>query len=197
MWGALSDERTGLSFTISAGHRQRSHFRIRILWDSWPYFTVSDSRFPFSSAPTTHRATQDGGVRLRLHTGFSRNRNSLHWSKIYVKYKTCDSRNWKKHIYVSTYPPPTLLHSSHCFTSASKPAAQKYFDFVSATSAPPLQPLRHQRNVCHDSRPSCEPLYTKTLPAINRKNFFMNILCIESFCPQKRTKNTALRYNTP
>jgi hypothetical protein len=29
-WGALSDESTGLSFTIAAGPRQRSHFRIRV-----------------------------------------------------------------------------------------------------------------------------------------------------------------------
>jgi hypothetical protein len=29
--GALSDERTGLSFTIAAGPRQRSHFRVYIL----------------------------------------------------------------------------------------------------------------------------------------------------------------------
>jgi hypothetical protein len=36
---ALSDERTGLSFTIAAGHRQRSHSRVRVPWDSWPYFT--------------------------------------------------------------------------------------------------------------------------------------------------------------
>jgi hypothetical protein len=28
MWGALSDERTGLSFTITAGPRHRSHSRI-------------------------------------------------------------------------------------------------------------------------------------------------------------------------
>jgi hypothetical protein len=28
--GALSDERTGLSFTISAGPRQGSHFRVRV-----------------------------------------------------------------------------------------------------------------------------------------------------------------------
>jgi hypothetical protein len=34
MWGALSDERTGLSFTIAAGHRQRSHSRVRVPWDS-------------------------------------------------------------------------------------------------------------------------------------------------------------------
>jgi hypothetical protein len=53
MWGALSDERTGLSFRIAASLLQRSHFRIRVPWDSWPYFTVSDSRLPFSSPPTT------------------------------------------------------------------------------------------------------------------------------------------------
>jgi hypothetical protein len=42
----LSDEMMGLSFTIAAGPHQRSHSRVRVLWDSWPYFTVSDSRFP-------------------------------------------------------------------------------------------------------------------------------------------------------
>jgi hypothetical protein len=52
MWGALSDERTGLSFTTAPDPRQRSHFRVRVPWDSWPYFTVSDSRLPFSSPPT-------------------------------------------------------------------------------------------------------------------------------------------------
>jgi hypothetical protein len=57
MWGALSDERTGLSFTVAAGVRQRSHSRVRVSWDSRPYFTVSDSRLPFSSSPTTRRVT--------------------------------------------------------------------------------------------------------------------------------------------
>jgi hypothetical protein len=56
MWGALSDERTGLTFTIASDPRQRSHFRVRVPWDSWPYFTVSDLRLPFSSPPTTRRA---------------------------------------------------------------------------------------------------------------------------------------------
>jgi hypothetical protein len=59
MWGALSDERTGLSLTIAAGTRQRSHFWVRVPWDSWPYFTVSDSRLPFCSPPTTRRATAE------------------------------------------------------------------------------------------------------------------------------------------
>jgi hypothetical protein len=57
MCGALSDKRTGLSFTIAAGPRQRSHFRVQVPWDSWSYLTVSDSRFPFLSPPTTRRAT--------------------------------------------------------------------------------------------------------------------------------------------
>jgi hypothetical protein len=51
-----SDERTHLSFTIAAGPRQHSHSRVRVPWDSRPYFTVSDLRRPFSSPPTTHRA---------------------------------------------------------------------------------------------------------------------------------------------
>jgi hypothetical protein len=55
--GPLSDERTGLSFKFAAGPRQRSHSRVRIPSDSRPYFAVSDSRIPFSSPPTTRRAT--------------------------------------------------------------------------------------------------------------------------------------------
>jgi hypothetical protein len=30
IWGALSDERSGLSFTIAVGPRQRSHFRVLV-----------------------------------------------------------------------------------------------------------------------------------------------------------------------
>jgi hypothetical protein len=55
IWGTLSDERRGLSFAIDAGPRQRSHSRVRVPWDSRPYFTASDSRLPFSSPPTTRR----------------------------------------------------------------------------------------------------------------------------------------------
>jgi hypothetical protein len=57
MWGALSDERTGLTFTIAADPRQRSHSRVPVPWDSRPYFTVSDSRLKFSSPPATRTAT--------------------------------------------------------------------------------------------------------------------------------------------
>jgi hypothetical protein len=37
--------------------RHCSHFRVRVPWDLWPYFTVSESRLPFSSCPTNRRAT--------------------------------------------------------------------------------------------------------------------------------------------
>jgi hypothetical protein len=36
----------GPSFTVAAGPRQRSHSQARVPWDSWPHFTVSDSRLP-------------------------------------------------------------------------------------------------------------------------------------------------------
>jgi hypothetical protein len=54
---SLSDERAGLSFTIAASARQRSHSRVRVPWDSQPYFTLSDSRLPFPSPSTTRRVT--------------------------------------------------------------------------------------------------------------------------------------------
>jgi hypothetical protein len=57
LWGALSDERKDLSFVYAAGTHQRIFSRVRVPWHSWPYFTVSDLRLPFSSPPTTRRVT--------------------------------------------------------------------------------------------------------------------------------------------
>jgi hypothetical protein len=57
LWGALSDERTGLSFVYAAGSRKRSRPRVRVPWDSGPYFIFSNLRLPFSSPPTTRRVT--------------------------------------------------------------------------------------------------------------------------------------------
>jgi hypothetical protein len=50
---SLSDERMRLSFTVAAGTGQHSHSRVRVPWDSQPYFTVSDSKLPFSPPLTT------------------------------------------------------------------------------------------------------------------------------------------------
>jgi hypothetical protein len=57
LWRSLSDERTGLSFVSAAGFCPRRLSRVRVRWDSRPYFTVSDLKLPFSSSPTTRRVT--------------------------------------------------------------------------------------------------------------------------------------------
>jgi hypothetical protein len=57
MWGALSDERIDVLFTIAPGSLQSSHFQVRVPRDSWPYFKISDSRHPFPSPPTTPSVT--------------------------------------------------------------------------------------------------------------------------------------------
>jgi hypothetical protein len=62
------------------------------------------------------------------------------------------------------------------------PPHRSLLTVVWATSAPPFQPLRHQRNVCH---PVVKRFMPQLLPTVNRKHCFMNIICIESFWPQK------------
>jgi hypothetical protein len=57
LWGALSDERSVLSFVCTAGPCQRNLSRIQVPWDLRPYFTISDLRLPFSSPPTIRRVT--------------------------------------------------------------------------------------------------------------------------------------------
>jgi hypothetical protein len=41
MWDALSDEKSGLYFSVFAGYRQRSLSQIWVPWNSWAYFIVS------------------------------------------------------------------------------------------------------------------------------------------------------------
>jgi hypothetical protein len=72
MWGALSDERTGLSFTIAAGPRQSSRSLVRIPRDSLPYFTVSDSRLGQHGGPgpRIYIPPEQGGSVIPPGTGF-------------------------------------------------------------------------------------------------------------------------------
>jgi hypothetical protein len=84
MWDGLSVERTGLLFTFTAGPRQRSLSRVRVPWDSRPYYTVSDSRFPLSSPPKTRRATlevsastRDSGLLLSVSVCYNRQPDGL------------------------------------------------------------------------------------------------------------------------
>jgi hypothetical protein len=93
--GCLLDERMGLSFTVAAGPRQRSHSRVQVLWTydhvllsqildfpTWrtrsPYFypswtgwpsSISRHWFLFLLSPMTHRATTVGVSEPCLHMG--------------------------------------------------------------------------------------------------------------------------------
>jgi hypothetical protein len=101
-----------------------------------------------------------------------------------------------KNIYFSTYPPRTLIHFSHRFTSASKPAALKSFDCC-------LSYFRTWSGIICDFRTSLREFldlvvnrFTRqTLPIVNRKHFFMNIFCIESFA-HKKTHNITLFFGS-
>jgi hypothetical protein len=72
MCGALSDERTSLSFTIAAGPLQRCHSRVRVPRESRPYFTVSDSRLlqPGGPGPRIYIPQQQGGSVMPPGTGY-------------------------------------------------------------------------------------------------------------------------------
>jgi hypothetical protein len=67
----LSDEMMGLSFTIAAGPRQRSHSQVRVTRDS-SYFTVSDSRLsqPVGPGRRVYVPQEQGGPVIPPGTGF-------------------------------------------------------------------------------------------------------------------------------
>jgi hypothetical protein len=80
MWSALSDERTGLLFTIAARPRQCSHSLVRVPRRSRPYFTVSD--FPF------RRLLRLAGLRGRYSS------LSPHWSQSHSqRYNTTNGQS--------------------------------------------------------------------------------------------------------
>jgi hypothetical protein len=76
------------------------------------------------------------------------------------------------------------------------PQHRSLLSVISATSVPPFQRLRHQKNIC---QPVLSRFTRQTLPTVNRKNFFINIFCVECFCPQKKhaQQDVALRYYIP
>jgi hypothetical protein len=51
MWGDFADEKIDLPFTMAACPPQCSHSQVWVPRDSWPYFTVSDSRLPQPGGP--------------------------------------------------------------------------------------------------------------------------------------------------
>jgi hypothetical protein len=66
MWVTVSDERTGLSFTIVPGPRQHSHSQVRVPRDSCPYFILRFETSLFVSCYDSQG--YGGGIRPHLHT---------------------------------------------------------------------------------------------------------------------------------
>jgi hypothetical protein len=108
-----------------------------------------------------------------------------------IKRETCDiwTCGGERNLYFSTH--------QHWYTCPialpvrRNPQHKSLLTVVSATSAPPSQPLRHQRNIGH---PLVNRFTRQTLPIVSRKHFFMIILWTVSFCPQKETRNRRLLF---
>jgi hypothetical protein len=99
----------------------------------------------------------------------------------------------KKNIYFSTYPPSTLIHLSHCFPSASKPAAQKSFDCC----------LSHFRTSVSNSSssvkclpPSCEPVYATNTSNRKQETFLWVSFALSPFAHKKRIHNRTLLFGS-
>jgi hypothetical protein len=66
MWDTLSAERMGLSFVYAAGPCQLSLSRIRVPWDLWRYFALSDETSLFVASYDLQ--CHSGGIWPCLHT---------------------------------------------------------------------------------------------------------------------------------
>jgi hypothetical protein len=76
MWGALSDERTGLSFTTAPGPHQGSHFRVRVR-GTRDHILLSQIRdFPFC------RLLGLAGLRWRYSTPPPQGSNGDEWTSV-------------------------------------------------------------------------------------------------------------------
>jgi hypothetical protein len=62
----------GLSFTIAAGPRQRSHSQVSVLRNPWPYFTLSDMTLsqPAGPGPRIYIPQEQSGPVIPPDSGF-------------------------------------------------------------------------------------------------------------------------------
>jgi hypothetical protein len=119
----------------------------------------------------------------------------------------------------------TLAHTSQnlkrsCIMLYAKPLGTPWFSCYTVCLYPPvnLNQLLHPLHSCFyhninkatwlciicDFRTSLREYFDpvvkrfkrQTLPTVKRKNFFMNILCIVSFCPQKKPQNRTLLFGS-
>jgi hypothetical protein len=116
--------------------------------------------------------------------------------KIDIKHKTCDIRNWEKHLIldISSTNIDTLVPSLYlCVETRST----EIFRLLSQLLPHPVgHNLRRSNILERNSQPICERLYTTNSSHCKQKIFFMNILCIEPFFLQKTHNITLLFSNT-
>jgi hypothetical protein len=91
----------GLSFIIAAGPRQRSHSQVLVPRNSWPNFTVSDSRLPQpgGSGPRIYIPQEQGGPVIPPGIGLPF-RRLLRLAGLRWRYSTAPQHG----IYVYVYP---------------------------------------------------------------------------------------------
>jgi hypothetical protein len=100
-----------------------------------------------------------------------------------IKHKTCGIRTWEN-IYFSTYPPATLVHLSHRFASAPKPAAQKCLSLphlqfnlfvISETFSTKVEPL-YGTNTSHSKQETFLYAYPLHQVHLHTKNAQQNFV---------------------
>jgi hypothetical protein len=103
---------------------------------------------------------------------------------IKLKYTVFDAG---KNIYFSIYPPTTLIHLSHRLPVLRNPQNKNLLSVVTTHFAPVGYYLR----LFEFLDPAVNHFTQQTLPTVNMKRFYINVLCIESFCPQKNSQQNA------
>jgi hypothetical protein len=110
---------------------------------------------------------------------------SVNKSQMDIKRKTCDIRTRKRHLFLDTSSTniDTLVPLLYqCIETRSI----EVFGLFSQP-LPHLigHHLRHSNVLERIYDPTVNSFTRQTLPTVNRKHFFMNILCIAPVCPQK------------
>jgi hypothetical protein len=111
---------------------------------------------------------------------------SVNKSQMTIIRKTCDIWTWKNNLFLD-------ISSTNC--DILVPSLCLCVETRSIEAFWSLSHLHPRTSLTEFLDPAVNRFTRQTLPTLNRKHFFTNILCIESFCPQKNSQeNAALRY---
>jgi hypothetical protein len=116
---------------------------------------------------------------------------SINRPQIDINRKTLDIRTWEKRLFPDIFSIITdMLVPSfyHCFETRIIQIFDRYLShFRTSVSTSSLSAKRLP--------PRPNRFTRQTLPTVNGKHFCMNILCVEFFCPQKKTHKSTLLFD--